>query len=327
MKSDNENSIKALKEKVKAEVQGIEVILNEGPTGDKQANGLAEIAVRETKRQSRALFSELEERMGKIEAYHPLLLWLSRHATFCLSRFKIGDDGKTPYTRLTGRKWKRPMVQFGERVWFRPLAAYRKGGDLETKVLEGLYVGTHGRNADVLCMTETGVYKGTSLKRMPEGQRWSKENFSKLLGAPWKLRPNLKDTEDVDTTVVIKLPEATEKLTPVPRDSGPRSLYVRRKDLKKPDGSDDFTPGCPGCHAVMLGLPAVTHDPHCRERIRKKLAETEEGKQRLDDEKKRKSESEKLQDGKGSKELKVSGEPDPEDMEVAAEVATGGDVS
>ena len=327
LKSDNENSIKALKEKVKAEVQGIEVILNEGPTGDKQANGLAEVAVRETKRQSRALFSELEERMGKIEAYHPLLLWLSRHATFCLSRFKIGDDGKTPYTRLTGRKWKRPMVQFGERVWFRPLAAYRKGGDLETKVLEGLYVGTHGRNADVLCMTETGVYKGTSLKRMPEGQRWSKENFSKLLGAPWKLRPNLKDTEDVDTTVVIKLPEATEKLTPVPRDSGPRSLYVRRKDLKKPDGSDDFTPGCPGCHAVMLGLPAVTHDPHCRERIRKKLAETEEGKQRLDDEKKRKSESEKPQDGKGSKELKVSGEPDPEDMEVAAEVATGGDVS
>ena len=137
----------------------------------------------------------------------------------------------------------------------------------------------------------------------------------------------MKDTEDVDTTVVIKLPEATEKLTPVPRDSGPRSLYVRRKDLKKPDGSDDFTPGCPGCHAVMLGRPAVTHDPHCRERIRKKLAETEEGKQRLDDEKKRKSESEKPQDGKGSKELKVSGEPDPEDMEVAAEVATGGDVS
>ena len=96
---------------------------------------------------------------------------------------------------------------------------------------------------------------------MPERQRWSKENFSKLLGAPWKLRPNLKDKEDVDTTVVIKLPEATEKLTPVPRDSGPRSLYVRRKDLKKPDGSDDFTPGCPGCHAVMLGLPAVTKDP------------------------------------------------------------------
>ena len=123
LKSDNENSIKALKEKVKAEVQGIEVILNDGPTGDKQANGLAEVAVRETKRQSRALFSELEERLGKIEPSHPLLLWLSRHATFCLSRFKIGDDGKTPYTRLTGRKWKRPMVQFGERVWFRPLTA------------------------------------------------------------------------------------------------------------------------------------------------------------------------------------------------------------
>ena len=323
LKSDNENSIKALKEQVKDNVRGIEVILKESPTGDKQANGLAEVAVRETKRQSRALVSELEERLGKIPPKNPLLLWLSRHATFCLSRFKIGDDGRTPYTRLTGRKWKRPMVQFGERVWFRPLEAYRKGGDLETKVMEGLYVGTHGRNADVLCMTETGVYKGTSVKRMPEGQRWNKEGLDKLLGAPWKLRPNLKEKEDVDTTVVVELPATTEKLNPVPRDSGPRNLYVRRKGLKNEDGSDDFTPGCPGCHAVMLGLPAVTHDPHCRERIRKKLADTEEGKLRLEDERKRKSETDKGE--KGSKEPKVSGEPDIEDMEVSAETATGGE--
>ena len=56
------------------------------------------------------------------------------------------------------------MVQFGERVWFRPLAAYRKGGDLETKVLEGLYVGTHGRNADVLCMNRDWSLQGHQLE-------------------------------------------------------------------------------------------------------------------------------------------------------------------
>ena len=33
-----------------------------------------------------------------------------------LSRFSVGHDGMTPYERLTGRKWARPMIEIGEVV-------------------------------------------------------------------------------------------------------------------------------------------------------------------------------------------------------------------
>ena len=78
---------------------------------------------------------------------------MSRHAAFCLSRFSIKEDGKTPYEKLNGRKWNRPMVCFGEKIFFRPLDAYRvedesgerKIGDLGRRVMSGRYIGTHGR--------------------------------------------------------------------------------------------------------------------------------------------------------------------------------------
>ena len=81
---------------------------------------------------------------------HPVLTWLARHANFLMSRFRInGHDGKTGYERLKGRKWRRPVVMFGERIWFRPLKSYTAGaGRLENKLMSGRYIGTHGRNGD-----------------------------------------------------------------------------------------------------------------------------------------------------------------------------------
>ena len=56
------------------------------------------------------------------------------------------------------------MVTFGERVWFRPLKAYVKDrSDLAAKLDSRVYVGTHGRNGDVMIVTENGVIKGGSV--------------------------------------------------------------------------------------------------------------------------------------------------------------------
>ena len=172
LKSDGEPAILALKQDVKLKAKDIEIILKEAPTGDHSANGSVEVAVRDTKRQVRALLSELEENLGKIEDNHPIMSWLSRHAAFCLGRFAIKDDGRTAYQRLTGRKWNRPMITFGEQIYFRPLDSYRiesEGqrlkGDLGERVMSGHYVGTHGRNADVLVMTTQGIIKGNTVHR------------------------------------------------------------------------------------------------------------------------------------------------------------------
>lgn len=325
LKSDGEPSIIALKREVKAKATGIEVILQEAPTGDHSANGAVEVAVRDEKRQARALLSELEEHLGKLEDTHPLLTWLSRHAAFCLSRFKIQDDGKTPYQRLTGRKWNRPMVTFGEKVYFRPLDAYkvskegdteRKTGDLGRRVMSGHYVGTHGRNADVLVMTTQGVIRGNTVHRKPEAERWDRSELKDLKGTPWALRP--RSAEDVEHRLHITLPETTQRLTPAVRDSGPRNLYVRKKDLEKEDGSMDYTPGCKGCEALLIGLPAVAHNATCRHLLEQRLQQTEEGRKRLAEVDRRKEEGKE----KKAKQT-ITGLPDPTEGEVRSSVALG----
>ena len=74
-----------LREKQRLQTKDVEIVLQEAPTGDHSANGAVEVAVRDQKRQVRALLSEVEENLGKLDDTHPILTWLSRHAAFCLS--------------------------------------------------------------------------------------------------------------------------------------------------------------------------------------------------------------------------------------------------
>lgn len=78
MKSDGEHSIVALKEAAAREA-AIESVPEESPVGDHQANGLAENAIREVKRQIRVLRSALEESIGRVLSDEdPVLAWLPR---------------------------------------------------------------------------------------------------------------------------------------------------------------------------------------------------------------------------------------------------------
>ena len=292
LKSDNEVAIRALKQKVKESAK-VEIVPEESKTGDKQASGSVESAVKETKRQCRAMRSALQERLGKeVSEKHHIFTWLGRHGNFLISRYRIGPDGRTPYERLKGKKWRRPMISFGERIWFRPLQSYTKGrSDLAPKLDSGLYVGTHGRNGDVLVMTGEGVIKGGSVKRQPLAQRWSLDGFDRLKGTPWQLRP--KAVEDVDGVVPINLPEVKGRLTPEPasREGGPRNLYVRRRDVE-----EQWTVGCPGCIALQTGLPVRAHSAECRTLVAQRLMASEEGRMRVDAAAKRKAPDSILED-------------------------------
>ena len=288
LRSDNEPAVKSLKEAVQA-ASSVEVLLEESKTGDSRSNGLAEAAVKESKRQCRAMKSAfLEKTKAEINDTHPIWSWVARHGNFLMSRYRVGQDGRTAYERLKGKRWKRPMVSFGEKVYFRPLKSYVAGqGDMGPQLKLGRYVGTHGRNGDVLIMTVDGVWKGGSIKRVPIEQRWDMEDFDKLRGTPWNLRPRM--AEDVDSLPVrIALPEAEGRLTPEPalRDGGPRNLYVTKKDVE-----GQYTVGCPGCIAIQTGLPARSHNSECRTAVQQRLLQTEEGKLRVEKARKRKSEA------------------------------------
>lgn len=317
LRSDNEPAIKTLKVAVK-KAASCDVVLEEAKTGDSRSNGVAEVAVNETKKQVRAMKSSLQERMKKeIDEKHPIWSWVARHGNFLMSRYRLGPDGRTAYERLKGKRWKRPMVTFGEKVHFRPLKSYTKNqSDMAEQLKLGYYVGTHGRNGDVLIMTSEGVWKGGSVKRVTAEQRWDPAGLDEVVGVPWNLRP--RRVEDIDAVPVrIDLPPAEGRLTPeaVEKEPGPaRNLYVKRKDVE-----GHYTLGCPGCIAIQTGLPARSHSAECRTSVQQRLMESEEGRFRVEKAKKRKSE---VQEGTDEALPALEDVPDMEE-EVHAQDAIG----
>ena len=76
MRSDNERSLLSLIERVTCNLTGVELVLMTSPEGDHQANGLAEVGVREIKAHTRILRSQLEQRLGsRIDEKDPLMSW------------------------------------------------------------------------------------------------------------------------------------------------------------------------------------------------------------------------------------------------------------
>ena len=76
--------------------------------------------VREVKRQCRTLRISAQQNSSlRIADDSPLLSWLPRFAAQFMNKMRIGKDGKTSEMKRTGRGWRKPMAQFGEKVWFR----------------------------------------------------------------------------------------------------------------------------------------------------------------------------------------------------------------
>ena len=117
---DNVPSTKALQDAVIHACVGVEVIPQGPPEGDHMANGRVAMAVREVKRQCRTLRISTEHNTGvHIADDSPLFSWLPRFAAEVKNKMRIGKDGKTSELRRTGRRWRKPMAQFGEKVWSR----------------------------------------------------------------------------------------------------------------------------------------------------------------------------------------------------------------
>ena len=184
----NERALLAFLRAAAASLEGVEVIEQASPEGDHAANGLAEVGVREVKAQTRVLKSHLEERlMRQLDWSEPLATWLVRHSANCLSRYRIQADGKTPDQLLTGNRWRRQAVEFGEKTVLLLVAARREGrvaGDADT-MMDGIFVGHYERTGASLFLSERALLRGTSVQRKTADQQWDNEFIRKCPGVPW----------------------------------------------------------------------------------------------------------------------------------------------
>ena len=85
-----------------------------------------------------------------------ILPWRIRHCADTYNRYQVGADGRMPWQRLKGRKFRRVVVDFGKCVWY----PKSKGVDkLESRWSSGVWIGLRDESGEILIGTELGVIK------------------------------------------------------------------------------------------------------------------------------------------------------------------------
>ena len=169
-KSDGEHSIVALKREMLKECPLVNAVPQEIPLDDHQANGEIETEVREAKKLVRTGKIALESKLQmQLTDDDPMLAWLPRHQADQVNRYRIGEDGKTPEQRRTGKKWRKPAIEFGEKLMIREAqtSQQRHANAFQIKMVEGRYIGHHGRTGALLVLTSDGVKRGVGARRLP----------------------------------------------------------------------------------------------------------------------------------------------------------------
>ena len=130
-------------------------------------NGLAEGAVKELKAKIRTLRHSTEMGLGRrIPETHDSLAWLVTHAAATINRFRPGLDGKTPYELRVGRKFRRPVAPWGQKVWWMS-AGKHVSISAESRWQEGIFLGILGGGvgaSDYAIGTPDGVQPARAIK-------------------------------------------------------------------------------------------------------------------------------------------------------------------
>ena len=250
------------------------------PVKDSQSNGAIERGIQSIEGQVRTLISALQARLGvRISPDDCVLPWLIQHAGETLSHHQVGSDGKVPYQRLRGRKLKRHLVEFGEKIMWQPLDQLKQGS-LNPRWIEGVWLGIRPRTSEVIVGTSKGVFKTRSFRRVPENERWSADTIKALTGVPWKT----SEFEDSDK-LRIRFPDESEVMEdkeagPIRgEDVVPRKFAIQKKDLEQ----YGYTAHCGGCYAAKNNKSHKQHSHECRERVMKHLeADDSESRRVLD---------------------------------------------
>ena len=90
--------------------------------GDSSSNGRVERAIQELQGLVRTMNFALEVRLKqRMSIVHPLAPWLIKHASTTSNNYTIRESGETSHEFIKGRRCIKPVAEFGEHVFFRPL--------------------------------------------------------------------------------------------------------------------------------------------------------------------------------------------------------------
>ena len=113
LRCDKESSIRDLRRSI-METRLHSTAKEDCPRDEHQANGDVESSVSAIGGQVRTMRAALQDRLGvSLDHRDCATKWLIDYAGVLLTRFQVGEDGRTAFERVRGRRFKKELVEFG----------------------------------------------------------------------------------------------------------------------------------------------------------------------------------------------------------------------
>ena len=263
------------------ELRPDKIIPTNSPVGESECNGRVENAIRRVQEKIRAIRHQVEDNIKcKILEDALLMSWLVGWSAELLSKYAVGEDGRTPYERIRKEDCVVPLVPFGETVMYLPLKTVHKNKGMPSKRV-GVWIGVSERTEEILIGTRNGVVKCRIVERLGAKERWNKDAVLGMVGTPWEPVPGKNDqhipvdiAEDGENmgseseNEEIQPERIDDELAEQGYKSNVDKFHVSRKAIMR----FGETKGCPACSAIKTrgdvpGRIGKHHSEECRRRI------------------------------------------------------------
>ena len=142
-----------------------EIVCEQSPVGDRNADGSIEPANRTIQGQIRAIKDCTERQIGAtIGLGCSVLKWLVRRAAWTLTTFHVGGECTTAHQRTRG-KLCRQIAAFGEQILFKPHMTTGPQQKLAVNWLDGSWLGFNTRTGEHIVSNNAAVVSCRSSRR------------------------------------------------------------------------------------------------------------------------------------------------------------------
>ena len=171
---------------------------------------------------------------------------VTRHSAWVYSRYQRRESGQTAFPELKGEAYTSDLVPFGETVAGHFPENHRK--KVESDWHLGIWVGRTSNSNEHILLTQGGVLRCRSVRRLELAERYNKETMENAKGLPWDQRPP-RDHADGGPSEGREPPRETlgqSDEQPVDRRLG--------AELVQFHASCGQTPGCQACSGIRRGF-------------------------------------------------------------------------
>ena len=164
LQSEQEPSIIDVKHKAGTHTP-TEIVYEESPVGDSNANGSIERANQTIQGQIRTIKDYTERQIGATIGLHSSVLkWYVRHAARKLTPFHVGGDGMTAHQRIRGKPISQQIAAFGEQFQLKPHKTTGPQQKLVVNWLDGCWLSFNTRTGEHI-VSNNAVVSCRSIRR------------------------------------------------------------------------------------------------------------------------------------------------------------------